>query len=156
MKSKIIILCGIPAAGKSTWTKNYIKNNSWSTYSISRDDIRDLLPQPYVYTKDNENKVTRIFNNKLEHCIARGFDIVLDNCHCREKYIDELLNRPIFSLADKYNVYVKFFDIPLWKAYYRAIKRRIQTGKDIPLKVIRDMYKNYKKIDKNKYKDIAI
>lgn len=155
MKPKIIILCGIPASGKSTWTKNYIKNNSWSTYSVSRDDIRELLSQPYVYTKENENTVTRLFNNKLEHCISRGFDIVLDNCHCRERYLDGLLSSPILNL-NTYNVYIKFFDIPLWKAYYRAIIRRMRTGKDVPLRVIRDMYKNYKKIDKTKYKNIAL
>lgn len=153
---KVIILCGIPASGKSTWTKNHISNNSWTTKSISRDDIRDqFFDQPYIYTKGTEDLVTNIFNEQLNSYINTGYNIILDNTHARERYLDGQLKLILENeevQRKEYSVYIKFFDVPLWKAYYRAIIRKIKTGKDVPLKVIRDMHRNYKKIDRNKYK----
>jgi predicted kinase len=154
--AKIIVLCGIPASGKSTWTKNHIANNSWDTKSISRDDIRDkYFQQPYIYTKESEAQVTEFFNNKLQYCLEKGFNVILDNCHCREKYLDQFLSSPIFNL-NTHTLYIKFFDIPLWKAYYRTIVRKFKTGKDVPLKIIHDMHRNYKKINREKYYKKAI
>lgn len=151
---EIIILCGIPASGKSTWTKKYITNNNRFTKSISRDDIRErYFSQPYIYTKQNEDRVTEYFNNKFNYLTQRKFNIIMDNTHCKEKYIDEIINKVDQS---KYRVLIKFFDIPLWKAYFRSTVRKIKTGKDIPLKILKDMNKNYKKINREKYKNITL
>ena len=39
---KITILIGIPASGKSTYAKDYIRNNA-DTVRVKRDDLRVML-----------------------------------------------------------------------------------------------------------------
>lgn len=41
-----------------------------------------------------------------------------------------------------------WFDISLWKAYYRNIVRYLVSGKWIPLKVLNSMFVNYNKLKK--------
>jgi predicted kinase len=149
---EIIILSGIPASGKSTWAWKNGWHSQFGATIISRDDIRDkYFSKPYVYTKHNEKVVTDYFNYELERAIRENRNVILDNTFCREIYIDEMLKQ---VQNENYNVYIKFFDIPLWKAKWRAIKRRLQTGKDVPLDVIENMKSNYDKIRKEKYKNL--
>lgn len=142
----IRILVGIPCSGKSTysWTEYTLPNN---TYYISRDDIRDFY-NLHQYTKQSEQEVTNIFNERLNLYLNLEFlDVmILDNTHCKEKYIDSIINT-----YRNYNIEVKFFDISLLKAHYRNIIRYFKTGKWIPIKVMNNMYKNYKNINKQKY-----
>jgi len=148
----IIITSGIPCSGKSTWS-NEMRN--LVTTVICRDTIREMyFMRPYHYSKYNEDKVTEIFNHELEKflCGDNSFDptiCILDNTHCKEKYIDQWI--AYFKDKPEVNLQIKFFDIPLWKAYYRNYMRYFKTKKWIPLKVIWHMSKNYNKINKEKY-----
>jgi predicted kinase len=155
MNPTVIILSGIPTSGKSTWAKmyqniNYMAGDDFRSYRIvSRDKIREqCFPQPYIINKDNENKVTGIYNEMIENCMKAKVPMILDNTHCKEQYLKEALKK--FEGTD-YRVKMKFFDIPLWKAYYRNIIRNWRTGKWIPIKVIESMKKNYDKINKKNY-----
>jgi predicted kinase len=152
MQPKIIILCGIPGAGKSTWTDNHVSLNSWNTRVISRDTAREkLFGHPYIYSTKNENTVTDFCKNRLTYLVNGKYDIILDNTHCREKYIDEQLKNILENYSD-YNVYIKFFDVPLWKCLWRAWRRGLKReDKKVPAKIILQMHKNFKKINKKKY-----
>jgi predicted kinase len=152
MKKKVIeILVGIPCCGKSTYSNNQKKY--YQIESVSRDTIREdrrHFTLPYKYTKQNENLVTQIFNRELlSHLKASHTQkVILDNTHAKEKYIDAVIQ----EWGDEYDIEVKFFDIPLFKAYYRNIYRYLTTNKWVPMSVITVMYKNYKKINKLKYR----
>jgi len=143
----VIIPCGIPTAGKSTW----VKENLIGFVSVSRDDIREQMYGKYKkipFTKQSEQMVTNIFDSRMSDAIARKRNIVLDNTHCKASYLNAAIQR--FS-GTGYKIVVIFFDIPIWKAYFRNWKRKLQTGKWIPPHVIKQMYKNYKKINKQDY-----
>lgn len=151
----IEILVGIPCSGKSTYTNNklYLNNNlnfgnSMSIMtSVSRDSVRensDYFLQPYLYCEANEKIVTMVCDNMLNDNM---YDyIILDNTHCKEKYINDIINN-----YPNHRIVIKFFKITLLKAYIRNIKRFISTRKYVPFKIIKNMYKNYKKINKDKY-----
>ena len=141
----IRILVGIPCSGKSTYANNQFLNDSLS-FSISRDRIRDIA-NLHQYTKESENRVTEIFNKSISiYLLKDNLVLILDNTHCKEKYIDNII-----STYSNYNIEVKFFDISLLKAHYRNIIRYFKTGKWIPIKIMNNMYRNYKKINKQKY-----
>lgn len=151
MKNKTIeILVGIPCSGKSSYV-NKIKNN-YICVSISRDSIRKTF-NLNQYTNESEKEVTRLFNDMLDRyskSILRS-KIILDNTHCSTKW----LNSQIQDIQNKYpdwKIKVKFFEVPLWIAYYRNIKRYLITDKWVPFKVIKRMYNNLQKIDKEQYK----
>lgn len=154
---KIIILSGIPGSGKSTWARFHMTHN-WNTAIVSRDCIRDNhFPRPYTYSKANEKKVTEIFNAELEKLIDKGWDIIIDNTHATEYWLDVILKK-IIDLHEEgkntseYSVYIKFFDISLWRALYRVWRRKYKTGQVVPGYVVKSMYKTYKKINRLKYK----
>lgn len=146
---KVVITVGIPTSGKTTWIKKNLLPEGFK--SVSRDDIRVELCGKYKnipFTKEFEQKVTTIFDNTLSDLMVRHKDIVLDNTHCKKGYIDAAIQK--FKGTD-YEIYVIFFDIPIWKAYLRNFKRGLLTGKWIPKKVIKQMLSNYKKINQNDY-----
>jgi len=146
MNNEIIILSGIPCSGKSSFAKNYRYAHCY--YIISRDDIRaSFFMTPYVHTHENEKEVTRVFDKHLDLSIGCKLNIIIDNTNCKEKYINELIKK----CPKGYTVRVMFFDCSLIKSYIRNIRRYLKTGKWIPFRVIRDMKRNYDKIDKTKY-----
>jgi predicted kinase len=147
---KAYILVGIPCSGKSTWTKEYEHEQEFvlgrPLYIISRDKYRYLAFGPnYKQNKTDENFITVHSNRMLEKYTLLEYDIIIDNTHCKQEYIDEV----IAKIPEGYEIEIKYFDIPLWKAKIRNILRRIKTGKWIPWKVMEAMYKNYKKLKRN-------
>ncbi len=95
MKNKIIILIGISGSGKSTFAKDYVKNNKNSVI-ISRDTIRMALfgfnEETYneYYkndTTEREKIVTHFFNAQVWNALENGLDVVVDNTHLSTSYI---------------------------------------------------------------------
>lgn len=154
MKPTVIILCGIPTSGKSTWATKYAKRHpitdSRAFFIVSRDHLRkEMFGKNYKHSLENETKVTNHFNQLIGFMLLVERNLIIDNTHCREKYIDEMLN--IFE-SQGWTVIIKYFDLPLWQAYYRNIKRWIFTGRWIPISVLKNMKKNYDKLNRKKYR----
>jgi predicted kinase len=144
----IEILVGIPCSGKSTYCNKYLLN--FKVNVLSRNTLRlFMFGDNYKQNNKSETLLTEIFNKQLITQLSDSFynTIILDNIHCKEKYIDEI----IIKYSVEHNIRIKFFDIPLYKAHYRNIIRYFKTGKWIPIKIMNNMYKNYNKINKQKY-----
>ena len=153
-------MCGIPCSGKTTW----IKKNIYSLYEkynlpiiiISKDDIREanfFMPK-YKYDTKSEEYVTKLFYKQLSNAttLLSQAVIIIDNTHIKPSRIDTYLS--IFkTMIDNGNMklYIKFFDIPLWRAKIRNIFRRYKTGKSISKDIFKKAYANYKNINKAKY-----
>lgn len=156
----VIILCGIPTSGKSTWATKLTKNDVYnrddfrSYYILSRDNLRlELFGKDYKPDSEKEKFITGRFNILLDRLIQIKRPLILDNTHCKEAYLKEALKR---FAGTGYSIKIKFFDVPLWKAYYRNIKRKLMTGKWIPVKVIKAMKTNYDKINRKNYERYTI
>jgi predicted kinase len=127
---KCLILSGIPTSGKSTFAKKC----GFST--LSCDEIRkELKEEKLVWDK---------FYRELNYM---DVNICIDNTNCKLSYINEIkenLNKNV-----KWDIEIKKFPVTLHAAYYRNIIRYLKTGKFIPFKVIKSMYKNYNNLWKN-------
>lgn len=147
---KCLILQGIPTSGKSTWAKKHqlissMMGESWCI--ISCDEIRKTFNnKKYKFNKQIEDKVWDHFYKLVERRALLGNNIIIDNTNLKQAYINTIA----YLLPDNYTVQIKCFPISLPKAYIRNYIRWIKTGKWIPLKVIKTMYKNYKKINNAK------
>ena len=156
----LIILCGPPCSGKTTWREQntdilFERYNKAPVMTICKDDIREkLFGKDYKIDTKLEKAVNDHFYQQLG--LAAKFQtgvIILDNTHCKESFIDGYLS--IFRLMEQrgqITIYVKFFDVPLWKAHLRNIWRNIRTGKYIPYRMMKILCRNYNKIIKLKYK----
>jgi predicted kinase len=132
-----IFLIGIPCSGKSTYAK---KQEGYTI--ISRDNIRELAyGRNPKYRQIDEVLINQIFDALLEKAVAEGANVIIDNTNLRTKYI-----RSIQRKLPGYSFGLKYFEKSLWIIHYRNVKRWLQTGKWIPIPVINNMNKQYKKL----------
>lgn len=92
----VYILCGFPGCGKST----YINNNLSEVKVISRDIIRQELgidgatlenDKKVVGSKEEENKVSDIFNERLIECCEKKESFAIDNTNLKWCYRKDYL-----------------------------------------------------------------
>lgn len=136
------ILIGIPTSGKNYWLN---KNHKFGMGVIlSCDDIRDSLSKEgkYTFSYKNEENVWKIFYESLNE--YKGTNLVVNNTNCKAIYINKIKE----ILGKEYTYTYIWFDIPLWKAYIRNIKRWIFEDKWIPISVLKNFNKNYDKLKK--------
>ena len=71
----ILLTVGIPASGKSTWARNYVRENP-DTIRVCRDDLRLMIGGAQMLDAKGEKLVTKL----VEHTIAnRGKkDVIVD------------------------------------------------------------------------------
>lgn len=135
----ILVLVGIPASGKSTFSKHFIK--TYPNYlRINRDDIRKMLKDSPLLDTKGEDIVTAIEFNAVENALAKGFDIIWDNTHVKLKYIEQIINK----FSDSANIHFKKFDIDLKTAIERDSKRENPVGETV-IKRMQDSFINLSK-----------
>lgn len=132
---KILILIGIPASGKTTWAKDFVKkNDKW--VRVSRDDFRFMLKDLGKLDHKDEELISENMDNVIENALYLGYNVVIDNTHVKKSHINEVIERFKYQADIDYQV----FDISLEKALERDKNRDKEVGEE----VIRRMYNNYK------------
>lgn len=87
-KINVYVMVGLPGAGKDTW----IAQNLPNTHKVvCRDDIRAEMGlcqagEKIVASREQENLVTAIFNQKLKEYARAGEDIAINNINLVKKY----------------------------------------------------------------------
>jgi len=128
---KCYILIGMPTSGKSTWAKKQ------GLPIISCDEIRKEFGTNY--DPEQEKMVWDCFYKRLP-LFTKSF--IVDNTNSKSGYINKIKE----CLGKDFEIEYVWFDIPLWKAYYRNVVRYLIQGKWIPFKVLDSMYNNYNKL----------
>ncbi|MED4882750.1 RNA ligase [Bacillus smithii] len=138
----LVLLRGVPGAGKTTW----IKENGLEPYTLSADKIRLLFQSPELNEKGNytislkrDNSVWKLLLDLLEERMKHGHFTVIDATHSKQSMISKYR-----SLADKYRyrVYVvDFSDVPLEKLIIQNQQR--PEYKQVPIEAI---YKHYERM----------
>lgn len=135
---KIIYLCGLQAAGKSTWAKEFCQANL-DYKRLNKDSIRKMLG--FQWDKRIENDVHRIHSDLFEMYIKNGWNVVVDNTGFHRSQLKDLL-----KIASKYyqndiQFEIKYFPVELEEAIRRDSLREDSVGED----VIRDYWKRFGK-----------
>lgn len=137
--SKIIIVRGIPASGKSTWAKEWVFEDPIHRVRINMDDIRNMLGKYWVI--EREPLVKRIKENAIYNALDFGYDLIIDNMNLNPKEIASI--KRIVSGYPEYSIEFKdFFDVPLDVCIERDSKRDNPIG----AKTITDIYNKYKSL----------
>lgn len=135
MENKLIMLCGIPGSGKSTWAKEYVSKNPGSI-RINNDEMRLTF-----FNRSYDEKDTKHIDSArellIEHFLAKGLTVVVDNMNLSPKY------EPRYrALAEKYKISFEIQDfrhVPLKDCIERDKKRPNPVGE----KVIRQTYNKF-------------
>ena len=96
--SKILILQGVPASGKTTWAKEFVTGREdWVI--ISKDSIRESTGNYWVPSR--ENYISEVEELQVKSAIKNNLNIILDSTNLNPKVIEKwkkLLKKPIQKL----------------------------------------------------------
>lgn len=131
---KVKFLIGIPAAGKSTWAKEFVRNNpNWTR--INRDDYRFMTKNSPICEPKIEDMITEMFADATLTALRFKQNVIIDNTNLKSEYI-----LPLVKLVEEYaDVEYQIFDCSVDKAIERDEAREKRVGPE----VIKKMYKNY-------------
>ena len=133
---KILLLKGLPASGKSTYSKELVtKDHNW--VRVNKDDLRAMMNNGEFLGK-LEKQVIKTEREIAENALKLGKNVVIDDTNfnpIHEEYFRDLAMRYGAEFE------VKFFDTPLEECIKRDIKRPNGVGET----VIRKMYNQYLK-----------
>ena len=148
MKQKILVLKGLPASGKSTFSKKLIDDNPGIWKRINKDDLRAMIDNS-KWSKSNENFILKVRDNIVEQVLINGYSVIIDDTNLDNSHLEKMKLiangfRHKDSNIDTIEVEVKdFTDVPLNVCIERD---KLRTGNaHVGEKVIRKFYNQYLK-----------
>ncbi len=136
----ITLTVGIPASGKSTWSKAESKRDQ-GIVRICRDDFRQMLQSSQMMQGKGEELVSQLVESSIRQAVSEGYDVIVDQTNCNPKYLRKLIS--FCQYLD--DVSLQFFDISLKEAMERNSLREMK----VPDSVIKNMHNNYDKVRKD-------
>lgn len=143
-KLHAIITVGFSGCGKSTFAKEFLKENK-GYYHIERDQIRfDTFCEgqrdwsKYKFNRKNEDKVTQIYKNTLDIAFAKGYNLLLT-----DTFLNENLRNNLIDKLENEGYYVEIkddWDIPVWE---KLVTRNANRTGGIALDVLWKQYKAF-------------
>lgn len=139
MEKTLIMLCGCPASGKSTWAKQYKDNKN--AIIISRDEIRFKIVSPEEEYFSKEEQVFNTFISDINVAIGDNEHsiIIIDATHISPKSRAKVLNK---LNLDNVTLEAVTFRPSLEECLKRNAHREGRTR--VPDTALINMYKNYR------------
>lgn len=127
-------------SGKSTYARSLANKDPEHVVIVSRDSIRKSLGKYWVPKR--EDLVTEIELSSIWHGLDLGYTVIIDATNFKHEKFK--------IMAESYGIpcEIKYFDISLWKAKLRVLKRFLLGGRWISFKVITNFHKRYVKIQR--------
>lgn len=122
--SKLIVLQGLPASGKTTKVKEL--SQPGKNVRINRDLLREMLH--FGFSLKNEDTVKRTEELMIKYFLNKGLDVMVDDTNLKDKTIKWLV-----KMAEECNVEIEFINIdtPLEECIRRDAMRDSPVGAGI-------------------------
>lgn len=137
-KQARITLCrGLPASGKSTWTRERIEQGKGQVKRINRDDLRKMIDAG-VFSESKEKSIRKAELALAELYLSAGFTVIIDDCNlsisATSMWMEFAHAHQVKDLAIQ-----DFTDVPVETCIERDRKRANYVGEQ----VIRRMYRDF-------------
>ena len=139
---ELILLCGVPTSGKSTFVKTLLSQPYWeNAVVLSTDNYIQKIAEEQQKTYDEVFKATigeatDFMWDQLKFAIADGRDIIVDRTNLTRKSRKQKTSR----VPNSYQKRAVYFEIGLKEALERNKHRE---GKFIPESVLKRMYHTF-------------
>lgn len=132
------ILCGTPASGKSTWTKNVIAGNK-DVVVICPDTIRGELSGNEA-DQSVSGRAFQLARERMEEALKNGKSVIIDATNMYRK-----TRKDWIDIAKKYSAkaIAVVFEVTEQTAIERNAKRASEGGRNVPTHVIQAMLAKY-------------
>lgn len=137
-EQQLILLQGLPASGKTTFSRKWISEDLTNRIRVNKDDIRSMIG----YDKSKEGLVISIQSDIVQIALEKGLSVIVDDTNFNpiheERYRTLLswLNGGPFNIKLK----VEFINTSLEKCIARDMYR---GNESVGERVIYDMYTKY-------------
>jgi predicted kinase len=132
------MLRGLPASGKSTYTKDLVAKGGWTR--VNKDELRVML-HGGKWSRKNEEEVIQCRNSVILMAMAAGKNIVVDDTNFAPKHEAEL--GTLCDIVSKYGPY-EFEVLDFNTDVEECIRRDLHRGeKAVGEQVIRKMWREY-------------
>lgn len=137
--SKILVLQGIPASGKTTYAKQFMVDNP-GYLRVNRDDLRLMFKG--VWTPTIEKLVELTEFNIARKAIENDYNVIVDDTNLNPKY-----QKAWKDFADEVGAEIEFklFTVSLEEAIKRDEEREHPVGAG----VVKGFYERYKDVIEN-------
>lgn len=139
--SKLLLLKGLPASGKSTFAIDLIKKG-WKR--VNKDLLREMVDGG-VWSRKNEGNILGSEKILVKEFLRQGLNVIIDDCNFAH---EETWKRIAIESNSEFEI--KFFDVPVMECIERDSKRGI---KSVGAKVIMGMYNQYIRPSEPKFSD---
>jgi predicted kinase len=141
--ANLVMLCGLPTSGKSTYVKNLLSKSEWvNAVVLSTDNyiqkVAEEQDKTYNDVFDNYiSEATDFMWEQLKFATFEGKDIIWDQTNLTRKTRKKKTSQVSNNTYHKFAIY---FEISLKEALKRNKQRE---GKFIPEKVLTSMYHSF-------------
>lgn len=131
--SKFVMLCGLPASGKSTYCEQYKHNKDWVV--LSSDEIRIEFGDVNDQSKNEE--VFKILHQRVKDNLKTGKNVIYDATNLNRKRRIHFLQNELRGIScEKICV---LFATP----YEMCCARNFARDRQVPVEALIRMYKNF-------------
>ena len=142
--SKLIICRGIQGSGKSTFAKEWAKEDPKNRVRFNWDDMRNMMGEYWVPERENTGIMKTLRASFLNEMMQKGWDIIIDNMNLNPKdwefYEGVVKSFNETNSGIKYEIEYKDFFIPVEECIRRDAMRPNPIGES----VIISTWKRYK------------
>ncbi|UHJ58638.1 AAA family ATPase (plasmid) [Mycolicibacterium fortuitum] len=135
----VLILTGLPAAGKTTWANTWRQADPGNREIINRDTLRyHLFGQYSELTQEQEDIVTTHEISLAETALLNGKSIVIDDTNLEPEHLAVWTD-----LAHRHNLTYQIItiDTPLAECLERNRRRAANGGRLAPEHIIHEMHR---------------
>lgn len=123
--NKILVLQGVPASGKSSWAKDFVKDKKdWVI--VSRDEIREATGKYWV--PEREHYISEVEEFQIKSAIKNNLNVIIDATNLNPNTIQKWTN-----LSQELSTELEFkkFEIDVETALLRDHDRSKPVGKKV-------------------------
>lgn len=142
-KQKIILTRGLPASGKTSWSKEVVKNSNGKAKRVNKDLLREMVDSG-IWSKSNEQQILAARDALVNTFLGMHVEtVIVDDTNFEEKHFNAMKN-----IADQFKTYADsditveykdFLDVSLDECLHRDSLRPKPVGE----KVIKSMHQRY-------------
>ena len=136
---KVIVTKGLPASGKTTWSKEWVAKDPTNRVRVNKDDLRSML-HGGKYSKGNEKQIISIQEEIIKDSLIRGKSIVVDDTNLAtqkdglNKHWVRIVNIVMSldkSIWSNTSIDIKKFNVEPEECIKRDLKRPNSVGQDV-------------------------
>ena len=138
MSRVFYVVRGLPGSGKTTYAKEWVKEDPEHRARFNRDDLRDMVHAGVYIGKGTEYQIVHYQQVLIREALSLGNDVVCDDTNLNDETVDRLV-LAARSVVGVLSHIIDFRHVPLEVCVARDVARGIKGGNMIGREVIEDM-----------------